>query len=56
MEMSSNTTVITISQYISVSNENVVHLKLTRCYLAFYLNKAGKNKCKEIFKRLLPFW
>ena len=36
-----NAKVVTILQYISVSNQHIVYLKLTQCIYKLYFNKAG---------------
>lgn len=44
MEGLAKVLVVTISQYISVSNQHIVHVKLTHCYICqVYLNKAWKK-------------
>lgn len=38
--MLANVTIVTILQYMNVSNQRVVHLKVTQCYLSLHLNKV----------------
>ena len=49
MEVLSNTMVVIILQYISVSNQHIVHIKLTQCYMSIILNKAGKQSHLFLF-------
>ena len=45
MEVVANTMVVIILQFITVSNEHFVYLKLTlKVMCQLYLNKARKNK------------
>ena len=44
VEVLAKAMVVSILQYISVSNKHLVHLKLTQCYMSIISHKAVKNK------------
>lgn len=50
MEVLANAMAGIILQNISVSNQHVVHIKLTQCYMSLYFIKA-RGKKKRILER-----
>ena len=59
MEVLANAVVSIILQYVSVSNQHLVYLKFTQCYISqIHLNKPGRKKkrnfCAQVF--LFCFW
>ena len=48
MEVLANTTVVIILQYINISNQLFVHLKLTQCYMSIISQKNLGKKEKKL--------
>ena len=48
MEVPANFIVVIIAQYISISNHQVLYLKLTYAICQFYINKEKKIKRKKL--------
>lgn len=46
MEVLANAVVVTILQYISGSNQHVVHLKLTQCCVSIIARKSWERRIK----------
>ena len=44
MKVLANSMVVTIVQYISVTSEQVVHLKLTQCYRSITSQQSWREK------------
>ena len=52
MQVLANARVVIILQYLSISNQHIVHLKPTQCYVSYYLNKArGKKSLFHPFEK-----